>query len=84
MSHSVNLKPRPSRRTSTALPGGAGDQRPRGGQPLIMTPLSVEAEISPPLVAPVVAVVRPPVEAGLRPQCVVAVVPIAYIAHALA
>src|SRR6516162_2514234 len=47
----------------------------------------------PPLIAPVVAVIRPPVEAGLRAQCVVAVVgriaiavipvSIAYIAHAL-
>src|SRR5262249_10903523 len=66
------------------LPGGAGDQRPRGGPPLITRPLLVKAEIRPPSVAPVVAVIRPPVEARLRPQCVVAVVPIAYIAHALA
>src|SRR5215471_3804100 len=66
------------------LPGGAGDQRPRGGQPLITRPLLVKAEIRPPSVAPVVAVIRPPVEARLRPQCVVAVVPIAYMAHALA
>src|SRR5262249_54534883 len=64
--------------------GYNSDQRPRGGQPLIIRPLLVKAKIRPPSVAPVVAVIRPPVEARLRPQCVVAVVPIAYVAHALA
>ena len=59
----------------------------------ILQNASVCACRRPPLIAPVVAVIRPPVEAGLRAQCVVAVVgriaiavipvSIACIAHAL-
>src|SRR6516164_3316543 len=59
----------------------------------ILQNASVCACRRPPLIAPVVAVIRPPVEAGLRAQCVVAVVgriaiavipvSIAYVAHAL-